>query len=185
MAGRKRITVDTLLGITAVVTSLCALGITFYQAYLQRTQQYASVMPVIQCYNTNKVDGTWGGYAFVIDNKGLGPAFIEDAAYFYDDHQYNSVDEVIRVLKNDAALKQDTAGRKHIITSDISKGWIIPQGQSVNLVEVNERGPKDWLREKLDHGNLTIKVLYRSVYGEEWLMTYPPVDRSKAIVKQD
>lgn len=81
------VSLDTYLSILAVVSSFCAIGITLYQAYLQRTEQYASVIPILKCLNTNKVEG--GGYAFICVNNGLGPAFIEEATYIYEDKAYS------------------------------------------------------------------------------------------------
>ncbi len=77
------ITLDTYLSILAVVSSFCAIGITFYQAYLQRTQQYASVMPVLDGYTSNGSSDDGYRYDLIFVNNDVGPAFIKGYAYFY------------------------------------------------------------------------------------------------------
>lgn len=163
MPARKIVvTLDTYLSILAVVSSFCAIGITFYQAYLQRTQQYASVMPILRCLNTNRTEVGYG-YAFICVNNGLGPAFIEEASYSYDNKAYDSIDEIVGQLPNDSTRT----------TSNLGKGWVIPQGERVELVQVLGKKNANLIREKIGMGGLTIRLVYKSVYGQRWRMTYP------------
>lgn len=163
MAARRVIvTLDTYLSILAVVSSFCAIGITFYQAYLQRTQQYASVMPILKCLNTNRlIDGY--GYAFICVNNGLGPAFVEDATYTFNDKSYDSIDEIIKQLPLDSTLT----------TSNLGKGWVIPQGERVEIVQVIGKRNANAIRQKIGMGDLTVQLVYKSVYGQRWRMIYP------------
>ncbi len=156
------VTLDTYLSILAVVSSFCAIGITFYQAYLQRTQQYASVMPILKCLNTSMLENGHG-YAFICVNNGLGPAFIEEATYVYNDKSYDSIDAIVSQLPPDSTLS----------TSDLGKGWVIPQGGQVNIVQVSSRKNANEIRRRIGTGGLTVSFVYKSVYGQRWRMTYP------------
>ena len=172
MANRKVVvTFDTYLSILAVVSSFCAIGITFYQAYLQRTQQYASVMPILRCMNTNKLDDG-KGYAFICVNNGLGPAFIEDATYYYKDKAYRSIDEITEKLSGDSTL----------LTSNLGKGWVIPQGERVEIVQVYGSKMANVIRRQISNGELTVKFVYKSVYGQRWQMVYP-ADEDKSNIE--
>ncbi len=169
MATSKRrvvVSLDTYLSILAVVSSFCAIGITFYQAFLQRTQQYASVMPILDSYNTSVMaDGTLG-YAFIIINNGLGPAFVEEASFYYGDKKYNSVSKFEAALLNQSGII-DSSSR----VSDLWKGRVIAQGERFSLIELKSKAAEQNLRKNLDKAK--IQILYKSVYGEKWLHTYP------------
>ncbi|UFH53787.1 hypothetical protein [Spirosoma sp. KNUC1025] len=156
------VSLDTYLSILAVVSSFCAIGITFYQAYLQRTEQYASVMPILRCLNTSKLENGLG-YAFICVNNGLGPAFIEEATYTYQGKTYESIDNVVHFLPVDSTLN----------TSNVGKGWVIPQGERVDILQISTRKNIALYRGKIGNGGLTVNFVYRSVYGQRWRMTYP------------
>lgn len=163
-ATRQRVSVDILLSITAVITSVCALGITFYQAYLQRTQQYASVIPILQTFNTSEIDDDKTGYAFVVANKGLGPAFIEAVTLDYEGKSYDDIDKLL------PQLKDSTAFANHVTTSTLSKGLVIPQGESIRLVEIAGGREGSWLRRKIAD-RMKVTIVYRSVYKQKWRFT--------------
>jgi hypothetical protein len=159
------VTLDTYLSVLAVVSSFCAIGITFYQAYLQRTQQYASVMPVLDSYNTSRLlDGTHG-YAILIANNGLGPAFIEKVSFRYKDKRYNFINELKDAVIND---EDSTA-----VTSDLWQGRVIPQGEKLEIIESHSRKTESLFREGLSNRDIEIEILYRSVYGEIWKLRFP------------
>ncbi|RIV21512.1 hypothetical protein DYU11_19105 [Fibrisoma montanum] len=161
------VTLDTYLSILAVVSSFCAIGITFYQAYLQRTQQYASVIPILESYNTSQLPDGGKGYAIIIANNGLGPAFIEDVSFEYKEKLYTSVGEMERAILNPANLKDSTS-----MTSDLWKGRVIPQGERFALIQTFDKRVEQFIRNNLE--NVQIKIIYRSVYGEKWKHQFPP-----------
>lgn len=170
MANRFRkvvVSLDTYLSILAVVSSFCAIGITFYQAYLQRTQQYASVMPILDSYNTSKLLDGGHGYAIIVSNNGLGPAFIEEASFYFAGKKYPSLDTFVNAIFKQENVR-DTTG----MVSDLWKGLVIPQGEKVALIESQSRKTEQAIRRNLDR--IKIKILYRSVYDEKWLHSFPP-----------
>jgi hypothetical protein len=179
MATRTRkvvVSLDTYLSILAVVSSFCAIGITFYQAYLQRTQQYASVMPILDSYSTSKLmDGSYG-YAFMISNNGLGPAFIEDVSFVYDGKEYRSASELENAVLKRASVIDTTS-----MVSDIWKGQVIPQGDKVALIESHSRKAEQAIRKSLD--KVKIRILYKSVYGEKWMHRYSSAKNIEQNVK--
>lgn len=172
------VTLDTYLSILAVISSFCAIGITFYQAYLQRTQQYASVMPVLDSYNTSRlVDGT-KGYAMIIANDGLGPAFIESASFRFNDRTYASIGEFTAAI-----LKGNNVNDTTAMTADLWKGRVIPQGEKLSLIESRSRQTEKIIRKNL--GEVRIEILYKSAYGETWKHVFPPSNQTAPNVKID
>ncbi len=161
------VTLDTYLSILAVVSSFCAIGITFYQAYLQRTQQYASVMPVLDSYNTSRLPDGTRGYAIIIANDGLGPAFIENASFRFKDRTYASIGELGKAILKGSNIN-DTTG----MTGDLWKGRVIPQGEKLSLIESKSRQTEKIIRENL--GDVKIEIVYKSAYGETWKHVFPP-----------
>ncbi|GAB3905116.1 hypothetical protein GCM10028803_35520 [Larkinella knui] len=179
MANRTRkvvVSLDTYLSILAVVSSFCAIGITFYQAYLQRTQQYASVMPILDSYNTSKMEDGNYGYAIMIGNNGLGPAFIEEASFNYAGKAYASVSDFENAILKQAHVVDSTS-----MVSDLWKEQVIPQGERVALIELRNKKAERAIRESLSKVKITI--VYKSVYGEKWRHTFPPGRNSVQNVK--
>lgn len=183
MATPKRrivLSLDTYLSILAVVSSFCALGITFYQAYLQRTQQYASVMPVLDQY-VNNADLNDGRYRFeyIFVNNGIGPAFIKEYTYFYKNKPATSFSDVIRQIAIDKiGLRRmaslDTLAAKDIIFSGFWVNRIIPVNQEVKLVSINNDQLGRWVSEALQRGHINVKIRYASIYNEEWVFESRP-----------
>ena len=137
MADSRRkvvVTLDTYLSILAVVSSFCAIGITFYQAYLQRTQQYASVIPVLDAYNTGRFeDGTLGS-AMTVANLGLGPAFIDSVAYYYRQKRYENMYDLTEMALSDGKVIDTT-----LLVSDLWRDKVIPQDEKLYLYQTTDR----------------------------------------------
>lgn len=119
-------------------------------------------MPILKCLNTNKIDDGYG-YAFICVNNGLGPAFIEDATYVFNNKSYNSIDDIVRQLPHDSTLT----------TSNLGKSWVIPEGERVDIVQVIGKKNANAVREQIGMGGLTVRFTYKSIYGQRWRMTYP------------
>ncbi len=162
---RVAVTLDTWLSITAVVTSFCALTITIYQAYLQRKQQYASVMPVLDVYLNNGDIDSDARYDFdyVLVNNGIGPAFIRKFEYWYKGKKRESfrdiVNEEIKIGGPSEAVSIEYSG--------LWEGRIIPQNQEIKLVSIDGNALPQRLYER--SGTIRLKVWYESIYGERWL----------------
>lgn len=170
------VTLDTYLSILAVISSFCAIGITFYQAYLQRTQQYASVIPILESYNTSILPDGGKGYAIIIANNGLGPAFIDDVSFNYKDKPYRSIGNLEKAILKQGNIKDSTS-----LTSDLWKGRVIPQGDQFALIQSTDKRVERVIRENLDE--VEIVVVYKSVYGEKWRHRFPATGTGERNIK--
>ncbi|MBD2752363.1 hypothetical protein [Spirosoma validum] len=157
------VTFDTYLSILAVVSSFCAIGITFYQAYLQRTQQYASVMPVLDLYHTGRFDDNTSGSAMTVSNFGLGPAFIDSVQYYYRKKRYDNMYNLTR-----DALAEEHVADSSLVISDLWRDKVIPQDEKIYLYKTSDRHAAEQLHQSA--GNMDIVIYYRSVYNERWVM---------------
>lgn len=76
-APKRKISIDFLLGISAVFLSASALIVSIFQTTIFREQQYASVWPHLEIIASLRS----GSYDYGIENKGVGPAIIKDIAF--------------------------------------------------------------------------------------------------------
>jgi hypothetical protein len=169
---KRRYSLDTYLSLLALVSSFCAIGITFYQAYLQRVQQYASVMPILNIYHTNHIDDNISGSAMSLVNVGLGPAFIDSVQYYYHQKRYATMSGLLK-----ASLSTFPGGADStLLTSDLWKGNVIPANEKLNLYQTSHRGVSRHLDRHYDW--IRCVVYYHSIYGESWV--YDPLMNEQA-----
>ncbi|WP_338869889.1 hypothetical protein WBJ53_21335 [Spirosoma sp. SC4-14] len=166
------ISLDTYLSILAVVSSFCAIGITFYQAYLQRTEQYASVMPIMDSYLNNGGDDREWKVAFVFVNNGVGPAIIQKCELTYRGKSYKDMREITHAIV-DEKLAKKAAKPEDIAGYSFTQGgfWptrVITAGQSVELCNIDHKYVARWVDDVLNMGEVRVKIWYKSIYGEQW-----------------
>lgn len=147
----------------ALVSGFCAIGITFYQAYLQRTQQYASVVPILEIYHTNHAEDNRQGSAILITNVGLGPAFIDSVHYHYQHKRYVSMSKLLKAVLSTYPVTDST-----LLTSDLWPGRVIPTGERLYLYQTSNRAVGRRLDQQ--HEFISSVVYYHSVYGESWTL---------------
>lgn len=158
------VSLDTYLSILAVVSSFCAIGITFYQAYLQRTQQYASVMPVLDVFHTGRFEDGTRGSAMTVTNSGLGPAFIDSVAYYYHQKRYKNMYDLV-----DAALAEAKMVDTTVLFSDLWKDKVISQGEEIYVYQTANQKTFLLFAQQIAR-QMRFVIYYRSVYGERWVV---------------
>ncbi len=156
-------TLDTYLSVLAVVSSFCAIGITFYQAYLQRTQQYASVIPIVDSYHTARMDDNTRVSATIVTNSGLGPALIDSVQYYYLNKRFNNIHSLMEAVKNKAHISDST-----LLTSDLQEEKVITPGEKIVLYQTSNQAVRSKLQQQAPLINCVI--YYRSIYGEHWVL---------------
>jgi len=169
---RYVISLDTYLSILAVVSSFCAIGITFYQAYLQRTEQYASVMPIMDSYLNDGGNNKEWKVAFVFVNSGVGPAIIQKCELTYRGKPYKDMREITTMIVKDNLAKQaaktDDVKGYSVIQSVFWPTRVITAGQIVELCNIDHPYVARWVDDALNEGEIRVKLWYKSIYGEQW-----------------
>lgn len=155
---------DRWLSMVAIVASLGTLFTIVYQTNLIRKQQYASVLPYLEMWNSNP--GREGmNYIYVLKNNGIGPAFIKKVSVHRGDSAY--VDDpasfTLRVIKAEEPVT-------NFYFTNIKKGTVIPAGARIELVgvrndSINSPIIKRWLSQT---DSIEVEIVYESVYGERW-----------------
>ncbi|GAB4034752.1 hypothetical protein [Spirosoma gilvum] len=166
------VSLDTYLSILAVVSSFCAIGITFYQAYLQRTQQYASVMPIMDNYLNNGGGEKAWHVAMVFVNNGVGPAIVKATQITYKKKRYNDLrkiaEEIIEEKLAKGEVKPADVADCTVIKSDLWPERVISPGQVIELCNIDHKYVARWVDEAMGDGDIRVQIWYESIYGERW-----------------
>ncbi|SNS82074.1 hypothetical protein SAMN05421640_1376 [Ekhidna lutea] len=162
----KKWSSDRWISIVAIVASLGTLFTIIYQTDIFRKQQYASVLPYLELWNSSNNDS----YRLILINNGIGPAFIEEVSILYKDSVYQL---------DPAEFTRNVVDPIDTITrfghSNIRKGRLVPAGTQINLVQAlddSTNATKLW--SWFSGGDTTrvhrpeIEIIYASVYGERW-----------------
>lgn len=156
-----RMSADRIVSLTAIIVSLGTLFTIVYQTQLIRKQQYASVLPYIEMWNSNQGHS----YSYVLVNNGIGPAFIKGVKIHYGD---SVIDGDLSFFAFNVIKPIDSV--KNYSYSNIKSGSLIPAGNRMNLISVkgdtlNAGILRRWLSED---ESIQVEIIYESVYGERW-----------------
>ncbi len=142
-----------MVGIGALVVSVCAVAIGGYEAYLQRKYDRASVWPRLELTTSIGPDAV----KLELVNSGLGPALVEYAAVSVDGKPTRDwADALERVLGRAPASYSSGSVRDRAIRA----------GESAMMLAVPASEVQRVAPDRLDHVALTI--CYASVYQEHW-----------------
>ncbi len=128
------------------------------QGELNRKALYNSMLPYLHLYNTQL-----NTYELVLENNGLGPAFIQDIRVHYKGKIYEG-DHNNFLLK---VILPTQAINYHY--TNIGKGMVIPAGRKISLVVAHDPVINTIrLREIFEKQTATLEITYSSVYDEKW-----------------
>jgi len=122
---KKKISIDFLLGISAVFLSASALIVSIFQTTIFREQQYASVWPHLQIIASLRS----GSYDYGIENKGVGPAIIKDVAFIYKGSNYDKTSEVFSAIFGEKS--------KGVGFSNTYNEYVFKAGEAISLLSIN------------------------------------------------
>lgn len=156
----RRFNTEKIVALTAIVISICALVVSFYEVRIMRTQQKASVWPYVI------MEDQYSGKGFAVEasNKGLGPSKIESVRVWVKGKQVNELDDIFVEL----------VGPDHGITyndftvNNINKSVLEP-GYSKPLFRLNWTDATREIQKNLYLIN--IEVIYSSILGDCWKLS--------------
>ena len=155
----KPFNTDRLFGIAAFLISIGTFFIYIYEARLLQKQQYASVLPYLELWNS----GGSADYKLILVNNGVGPAFIQQVRVHYQGKVYEM--DHSRFYET-VIFPQDTIRFGH---SNIGVGRVIPAGQQLELIYVtSSEKDRDKLRKLFGEEKAQLEITYASVYEERW-----------------
>lgn len=164
-------TLEKVLGFSALLVSLSTLVVFVYQTNLIRKQQYMAVYPHLDVTNYYSFSAK---YEYVLQNKGVGPAFIKSISVETGDSTYSS----IRAYVNDNIEPAISINYRY---TDFFVGQLVSEKEYLKLFEfppveeLEERGLTEaavaranQLYEVLNHDSINIAIRYASIYDEVW-----------------
>ncbi|MEO1035931.1 MAG: hypothetical protein AAFX44_10260 [Pseudomonadota bacterium] len=158
---RGRVHPEMLVGVSAVIIGVCALGVSLYETSLMRAEQRAAVIPILELgrsYNYSPTDPSRNRLSFIAQNVGIGPARVVDFRVTFDGEPYPTWEELIRVI---AEIDGDIA---HGVSTMI--GRTIPPGRTVEMFRLADLEHLEPILDDFDR--LEFEACYCSVFDECW-----------------
>lgn len=157
---------DRIVSMSAIFISLLTLCVFVYQTTLIHKQQRMSVLPNLQIGNSG-----YGSkdFAIVMENTGVGPAIIESVQIQYGGKTF---DMDLPSFLFEHTDKLDSIRFRY---SNIGPGQLIPAGRKVEILK--STGDKEnavrltQALQSLRETDLDLKIVYRSIYDERWMLT--------------
>jgi hypothetical protein len=156
-----------------------ALAVSTYNVYLQRAQVRAQVWPHLEWSYDNSDEG----FAWNIDNVGVGPALLKGARATVDGKPVKSMWEAIYQLRPEL---EGMHGLNRLHSSFAAR--VMPAGSRVHPIQV-ERLPSNDPLIDAQAKRFSIEICYCSTLAECWIMSstsgtvpigacpaYPPLD---------
>lgn len=174
-----RINPEMLVGISAVVIGICALGVSLYEAGLMREEQRSAVLPLVEIsrsYYTEGLDSDRWRLKINVGNVGIGPARVRDFRVLVDGAPHANWASMLRALSG----SDDAISYGH---STIN-GRTIPPDTDIVVFDLNDTEHAATIGEAFDR--LELQACYCSVFDECWIATYTelgvnrPVDECRS-----
>lgn len=159
---------DKFLSLFAFLISVGTFATFAYQTYLIQKQQYASVLPYLSIYHSVGSDD----FSVVVSNNGVGPTFIQDVVFHYNDSSYRI--HPIRFAYH--AIRPYSSVNFNLSSTELSKGYAIPDKVAIPIIRSNNQETANLLREFFEKGDVEVEITYSSVFDEMWQTStkFPP-----------
>ena len=169
MGEDKRLRIDLLITICAVVIAAIASGASVYQSYVIRQQYDSAVWPYLS-FVVSRDPSQASFLEADLRNDGLGPALIRSVIVTANGKPVASVDAAVAPLMREATLSQNHSPhpiRMRGLTSTISAGDVIPAGRSIQLLRADGAPFVERVVAAAPHLNVTI--CYCSLTQRCWI----------------
>ena len=164
---RPRIHAEMLVGVSAVVIGVCALGVSLYETSLMREEQRAAVMPLLELSRsyylaTDDSSGKEPRLWLQAQNVGIGPARVVDFRVTVDGLPHLTWDAALReLIEHDSLISY---GQSTI------NGRTIPPERLVTMMELNDVELAE--RILIEFDRLDFEACFCSIFDECWMTSY-------------
>jgi hypothetical protein len=165
-APRKKIEAEMLVGLSAVVIGLCALGVSLYETHLMREEQRAAVLPMLELARSHYVDGAGDTSRWRLslhaENVGIGPARVRDFTVTVDGEPHPTWRSAMRAL----------IGREIDVSYGHSSinGRTIPAERQVTMFDLSSTELTIDIVDNFDR--LEFEACFCSVFDECWTSSF-------------
>jgi len=163
----SRIQPEMLVGISAVIIGLCALGVSLYETSLMREEQRAAVMPLLELsrsyyWQPGESPETEPRLLLHAENVGIGPARVLNFQVTVDGDPQPTWEAAIRQL---LALQEPVSYGQSTIN-----GRTIPPDRSVTMMDLNDTELTGQIVAEFDR--LDFEACFCSIFDECWTTSY-------------
>lgn len=163
----------SLLSITAVITSCCALYVSSRQLKIASEEQQASVFP----YMTAAYNSSEERIELYLSNDGLGPAFISGVEVRLGDSTYTSFWEPVADFLKIGKYEFNSPTGIWFTKSDLLPGWVIRANSNKYTLFVLDHLKPGQARQFWQYYNdkekgIQAKIWYLDLYNHCWLFDY-------------
>ena len=163
----SRIQPEMLVGISAVIIGLCALGVSLYETSLMREEQRAAVMPLLELsrsyyWQPSELPETEPRLLLHAENVGIGPARVLNFRVTVDGDPQPTWEAAIRQL---LALEEPVSYGQSTIN-----GRTIPPDRSVTMLDLNDTEFTGQIMAEFDR--LDFEACFCSIFDECWTTSY-------------
>lgn len=165
---------EMLVGISAVVIGLCALGVSMYETSLMREEQRAAVIPILELgrsYNVSQSDPSKNRFSLIAQNVGIGPARVVDFTVRVDDKPQPSWDVMLKALTG-----QDQRIRHSM---SVINNRTIPPDRTIEIFELKDMAFINRVLEEFDR--VELEACYCSIFDECWTTTSTAFGASEVV----
>lgn len=164
---KSRIEPEMLVGVSAVVIGVCALGVSLYETSLMRTEQRAAVVPLLELsrsyYSSPSDDGrdSWR-LQLLAENVGIGPARVLDFRVTVDgvpQPSWNTAMQALLGREQDVRYGQSTIN-----------GRTVPADRLVTMFQISDTSLIPELVGEFDR--LDFAACFCSIFDECWTTSY-------------
>ena len=164
---RPKIHAEMLVGVSAVIIGICALGVSLYETSLMREEQRAAVMPLLELsrsYNlqTDELSGAGSRLWLQAENVGIGPARVEDFRVTVDGAPQPTWDAAFRQLighESPISYGQSTIN-----------GRTIPPDRLITMMKLNDGKLAEEILAEFDR--LDFEACFCSIFDECWTTSH-------------
>lgn len=165
-----------LVGLSAVLIGVCALGVSLYETKLMREQQRAAVLPMLELARSHYIDGEDGDaskwrLSLHAENVGIGPARVRDFTVTVDGEPHPTWHSAMQAL----------IGRDINVSYGQSSinGRTIPAERQVTMFDLSSTELAAQIMENFDR--LEFEACFCSVFDECWTTSFSSFGNSTPI----
>lgn len=117
---------EKFISLSAMLISLCTMGLFIYELNITRRQQYASVLPYLQIRH---IEMHFPTYKLSLFNDGLGPAIIKSISVTHGGKEY--IGDPAHFLLKSKIINPDSV---NFSMTNINPGRLIPAGKQLDMI---------------------------------------------------
>ena len=167
---------EMLVGISAVIIGVCALGVSLYETSLMREEQRAAVLPMLELarsYSLGKPDDADRSQRLQLlaENVGIGPARVVDFRVTVDGTPYKTWGEAVQALVG--------TNERIRYSQSVIRGRTLPPDRSVTMFTMIDDALPGQVIAEFERFNY--EACFCSIFDECWTTSYSSFGQSTPV----